>query len=66
MKKEPWRIVVAIISIIFIIGMWVKKGISMEMNLPLLLTTLTVSLTKVLVFAGFILLVRYILSRIRK
>ena len=24
-KKEPWRIVVAIISIIFIIGMWVGK-----------------------------------------
>lgn len=66
MKKEPWRIVVAIISIIFIIGMWVKKGITMEMNLPLLLTTLTVSLTKVLAFAGIILFVRYILSRFRK
>ena len=66
MKKEPWRIVVAIISIIFIIGMWVKKGITMEMNLPLLLTTVTVSLTKVLVFAGIILFARYILSRFRK
>ena len=43
-----------------------KKGISFDMSLPLLLTTLTVSLTKVLVFAGFILLVKYIISRIRK
>lgn len=64
--KKNWRIILGILSIAFIIGMWIKKGISMEMNLPLLLTTLTVSLTKVLVFAGFILLVRYILSRIRK
>ena len=66
MKKEPWRIVVAIISIILIIGMWIKNRISIDMSLPLLLTTLTVSLTKVLVFAGFILLVKYIISRIRK
>ena len=66
MKKEPWRIVVAIISIILIIGMWMKKGISFDMSLPLLITTLIVSLTKVLVFAGIILFVRYILSRFRK
>ena len=66
MKNEPWRIVVAIISIILIIGMWIKNRISIDMSLPLLLTTLTVSLTKVLVFAGFILLVKYIISRIRK
>ena len=26
-KKEPWRIVVAIISILFIIYMWVEKDI---------------------------------------
>lgn len=66
MKKEPWRIVVAIISIILIIGMWIKKDISLEMNLSMFFTTIMVSLTKVLVFAGIILLVRNILSRIRK
>ena len=66
MKKEPWRIVVAIISIIFIIGMWMKKGISFDMGLPLLITTLIVSLTKVLVLAGIILFIRYIINKIRK
>lgn len=27
-KKEPWRIIVAIISIAFIIYMWIEKDIS--------------------------------------
>ncbi len=66
MKREPWRILVGILSIAFIAGMWLKKGISLNMDLPMLVTTLTVSLTKVLVFAGIILLVRYIINRIRK
>ena len=64
--KKNWRIILGILPIAFIIGMWRKKGISLEMNLPMFFTTIMVSLTKVLVFAGIVLFIRYILSRFRK
>lgn len=66
MKKEPWRIIVGIISIVFIMGMWMKKGISIDMSLPLLVTTLTVTFSKVLLFVGIILFVRIILTKLKK
>lgn len=72
-KKEPWRIVVATISIIFIIYMWVEKDIvaiysSMpaEQALPLIVTTLAVSLIKVGVFTVGILFIKWILGKLKR
>lgn len=64
--KKNWRIILGILSIAFIIGMWLKKGISLEMNLSMFFTTILVSLTKVIVFAGLILFIKTIISKIRK
>ena len=71
-KKEPWRIVVGIISIVFIVFMWAKKDIILiyttmpqEQILPLIVTTIAVSLLKVAVIAGTIFLVKWIVSKIR-
>lgn len=72
-KKEPWRIVVAIISIAFIIYMWVEKDImaiynSMpaEQALPLAVTTIVVSLVKVGIITVGILVVKWSVEKIRK
>lgn len=71
-KKEPWRIVVAIISIAFIAYMWVKKDIMTiyatmprEQVIPMVATTIAVSLIKVAAIAGGILLVKFIISKIK-
>ena len=72
-KKEPWRIVVAIISITFIIYMWVEKDIiaiysSMpaEQALPLAVTTVVVSLVKVGLMTVGILLIKWIVGKFKK
>lgn len=72
-KKEPWRIVVAIISIVFIIYMWVEKDImaiynSMpaEQALPLAVTTIVVSLVKVGVITVGILFIKWIVNKFKK
>lgn len=72
-KKEPWRIIVGIIAIVWIIFMWVKKDIvsiyttmPQEEVIPLVVTTVAVSLIKVGVIAGMILLVKWVMGKIRK
>ena len=72
-KKEPWRIVVAIISITFIIYMWVEKDIiaiysSMpaEQALPLAVTTVVVSLVKVGLMTVGIFLIKWIVGKFKK
>ena len=72
-KKEPWRIIVAIISIAFIIYMWVEKDImaiysSMpaEQALPLAVTTVAVSLFKVAMLTVGILLIKWIAGKFMK
>ena len=72
-KKEPWRIIVAIISIVFIIYMWVEKDIlaiysSMpaEQALPLTVTTVAVSLLKVAMLTVGILVVKWIAGKFIK
>lgn len=72
-KKEPWRIIVAIISIAFIIYMWVEKDIlaiyssmSAEEAFPLIVTTIVVSLVKVGAIAVGILIVKWIIEKIKK
>ena len=69
-KKEPWRIVIGIISIVFIVYMWVKKDIitiyttmPKEQVVPLIATTIAVSLIKVAAIAGGILLIKWIIGK---
>jgi len=72
-KKEPWRIIVGIIAILYIIYMWMKKDIvsiyttmPQEEVVPLIVTTVAVSLIKVGVIAGGILLMKWGISKIQK
>ncbi len=72
-QKEPWRIVVFIISVLFIAFMWVKNDIvsiyttmPKEQVIPLIATTVLVSLIKVAAIAGGILLIKWIVSKIKK
>ena len=72
-KIEPWRIIVFVIAVAFIIFMWVKKDIAeiyatmpSEQIVPLVLTTIAVSLLKVAVIAGVILLIKWIIGKMKK
>ena len=69
-KKEPWRIILFIISLLFIVFMWAKNDIlaiytsvPAEETLPLILTTLAVSLLKVFVIAGGVLLIKWLIGK---
>jgi len=71
-KIEPWRIVVGILSIAFIIFLWVKNDIAStlvtmpkEQAIPLIVTTVVVSVVKVAVIAGVLLLVKWIIGKIK-
>ena len=71
-KKKPWRWVIGIISVAIIVFMWVKKDIASvyatmpkEQLLPLIVTTAAVTLLKVAAIAGGILLIKWILGKIR-
>ena len=73
MKKEPWRVIIFVISILFIVFMWVKKDIAEiyttmpgELIVPIIATTIAVSLMKVGLFAGVVLLIKWIIKKIRK
>ena len=72
-KREPWRIIVAIISIVFIIYMWVEKDIvaiysstPAEQALPLAVTTVAVSVLKVALMTVGILLIKWLVGKIKK
>lgn len=72
-KKEPWRIIVGILAIIYIVYMWIKKDIITiyttmpeEQVIPLITTTIVVSLIKVITITGGILLIKWIISKIKK
>ena len=71
-KKAPWRIIVGIISIAFIVYMWMKKDIMTiyatmpkEDAMPLIATTIAVSLIKVAVIAGGILLIKWAIHKFK-
>ena len=72
-KKEPWRIVAFIMGIIFIVYMWVKNDIisiyatmPQDQVVPLIITTIAVSLIKVAVIAGGLFLVKWGIGKIAK
>ena len=71
-KIEPWRLIVGIIAVGYIIFMWSKKDIfaiysamPQEQALPLVITTVAVSLIKIAALAGGIFLVRWIVRKIK-
>mgnify|MGYP003299965870 CR=1 FL=1 len=72
-KKEPWRIIVGITCIVYIVYMWAEKDIittyttmPKEQAIPLIVTTILVSLIKVAAIAGGILLIKWIANKIKK
>ena len=73
MKKEPWRYLVAAISVIYIVYMWAEKDIlsiygnlPTEQMVPLIVTTVAVTLIKVALIAGGILLVKWLVGKFKK
>ena len=74
MKKiEPWRLIVGLLSVGFIIYMWVRKGVGdawtllpPEELLPVALTSIAVTAVKVLLISAGILLIRWLFSKIKK
>ena len=71
-KKEPWRIIVGMIAIAYIVYMWVKKDIitiyttmPKEQVAPLIATTIEVSLIKVVAIAGGILMIKWIVGKFK-
>ena len=73
MKKEPWRILVGVLAIGWIVYMWVKKDIAgiyaampPEQILPLVLTNVAVTLLKVMGIAAVILLVKWLAGKLKK
>ena len=72
-KIEPWRVIVFIIAAGFIVYMWIKKGVAdiyatmpADEALPLIVTTVAVSLLKVAAIACGILLIKWVIGRVKK
>lgn len=71
-KTKPWQILVAIISFNFITYLWIKKDIQsiyatapQENVAPIIITTVFVSLLKITMIGGIVLLIRYIIDEIK-
>ena len=73
MKKEPWRILVGVLAIGWIVYMWVEKDIAAiyasmppEQILPLVVTNAAVTLLKVIGIAAVILLAKWLAGKLKK
>lgn len=71
-KKKPWRIIVFVISVAFIVFMWSKKDIAEiystmpnEQIAPLILTTVAVSLLKIGAIAAIVFLIKWIIKKVK-
>ena len=71
-KKDPWRIILGLISIGFIVFMWVKKDIvsiyatmPQEQIIPMIATTVAVTVLKVALITGVILLIKWISGKFK-
>ena len=70
-KLRPWRIIVFILSLLFIVFLWVRKDIveiyktmPRDQIAPLIATTIAVSLLKIGVLAGVIFLIKWLIGKI--
>lgn len=71
-KKEPWRIAVFSVSILFILYTWIKKDIAAiyasapkEQILPMIVTTVAVSVLKFAVIAGLVFLAKWVIGQVK-
>ena len=72
-ERKPRRIAVAVLSVIVIAIMWIKKdvlglwsGISSEDLLPMLATNAVVIIVRIAVLAGIVYLVKMLFAKIKK
>ena len=72
-KIEPWRILVFVIAVAFILYMWVKKDVAeiyatvaAEQVMPLIVTTVAVSQLKVAAIALGIYIIQWVVKKIKK
>ena len=72
-KKEPWRIVVFLICVAYIVFMWVRKDIAAlyaampaDQAAPLIATTIAVSLLKAAAITGAVLLIKWVMGKVKK
>lgn len=73
MKKEPWRYAVAAVSVLYIIYMWTQKNLASvygqlppEQLLPMVVTSVAVTLVKVAGIAAVVLLGKWLIGKCRK
>ena len=71
--REPWRIIVGIVSIVFIVYMWAEKDIAAiyaavpkEQVASLIATTILVSVMKAAAIAGAVLLIKRMIGKTKK
>ena len=69
-KKEPWRLVVGIIAIAYIVYMWVEKDIfaslsavSGEQALPMAATSMAVTFAKIAIMAAIIFVIKWLTGK---
>ncbi len=72
-KIEKWRIAIFIIAVLIIIFMWVKKDIGKvaetvpsEQLVPVVVTSLAVSILKFALIAGVVFLVKWLIDKKNK
>ena len=68
-KIEPWRLIVGVISILCIIVMYVRKNslhIDVTISLPLVITSIAVTLLKVTAIVIVVLLFKWFINKIKK
>ena len=72
-KKEPWRVAAFVLSVLLIVFLWSKKDIASiyetmprEQIFPLVATTLAVSLLKIAVISGAVLLIKWLIGKRKK
>ena len=69
-KKEPWRLLVGIIAIAYIVYTWVEKDIftsltavSGEQALPIAATSMAVTFAKVTIMAAIIFVIKWLTGK---
>ena len=72
-KIQPWRIIVFIVSALFILFMWVQNDVAKVYATapegqiaPLIVTTIAVTLLKVAAIAGGVLLIKWLVGKMKK
>ena len=70
--KEPWRIVVGGVSVVAIVCLWIRKDIitiyatvPQEQLLPMIVTTVAVSLLKITGIAAVVWLGKWIIGKVK-